>query len=259
MSFRHFDRQTPAVGALLLLIFGAAGCAGSTPSASGPGQGGEVTHRDIKVTHAPCAVDSASAEKINLGGDSRPDTIIVRSGGVEVCRSIDLNFDGLVDSWVYKDAAGNVTRRENDYDRDGRIDEIDLYQGGVIVEKQRATTLVGRLDTWQFYQGGKLARAERDSDGDAQIDQWWEYPKPDSPECPLIHSDVDGDGHPDPGATVNVCGEESGYVPPERASEKAATGATFDKTDPSAVPTELDSKPAPSTEGEKPATGGEKK
>ncbi|HVU05312.1 MAG TPA: hypothetical protein VHE30_26375 [Polyangiaceae bacterium] len=218
-----------------------------------------MTRRDIRIAHQACPVDSGSAEKINVGGDARPDIVIVSSGGHEVCRSVDMNFDGVVDSWVYRDGSGNVTRRENDYDRDGRVDEIALFQGGVVVEKQRATTLAGRLDTWQFYQGGKLARAERDSDGDAQVDQWWEYPKPDQPECPVIHSDVDGDGHPDPGATVNVCGEASGYVPPERASEKAATGATFDKTTPEAVPTELENKASDIPVETTPAAGEKKK
>jgi hypothetical protein len=274
MSFRHFARP---LCSLLVIPFGALGlvaCGGSSLQAGGPAAPGEVTRRDIKVSHQSCAVDSSGAEKVNVGGDPRPDIIIVSSGGHEVCRSVDMNFDGTVDAWVYRDAAGNVVRRENDYDRDGRIDEIAIYQGGVLVEKQRATTLVGRLDTWHFYQGGKLARTERDSDGDSQIDQWWEYPKPDSPDCPVIHSDVDGDGHPDPGATVNVCGEASGYVPPERASDKAATGATFDKTGPGGVPTELptetgnkpaggtdEKKPAGATDGQKPAgaTEGQKK
>ena len=244
--------QFRALRASWLAALGSAGlvaCGGSINGADGPSQPGEVTHRDIRVSHAPCAV--ASGEKINVGGDSRPDIVIVRSGGHEVCRSIDMNFDGIVDSWVYRDASGAVTRRENDYDRDGRIDEIAIYRGGVLVEKQRATTLVGRLDTWHFYQGGKLARTERDSDGDTQIDQWWEYPKPDQPECPLIHTDVDGDGHPDPGATVNVCDQSSGYVPPERASNKPASGATFDRSQPSDVPTEVEQKPAEGGEWKK--------
>jgi len=220
------------------------GCGGAGTQSTAPSEPGQVTRRDIRIAHQDCPVDSAGAEKVNVGGDSRPDIVVVRSGGREVCRSVDMNFDGVVDSWIYSDAAGNVARRENDYDRDGRIDEISIYQGGVLVEKQRATTLVGRLDTWHFYQAGKLARTERDSDGDALIDQWWEYPKPDQPECPLIHSDVDGDGRPDPGATVSVCGEDSGYVPPERAAEKAPSGATFERSNPSDVPTEINQKPA---------------
>jgi hypothetical protein len=226
-------------------------CGESNLHADAPSQPGEVTHRDIRVSHAPCDVDGAGAQKINVGGDARPDIVIVRSGGREICRSVDMNFDGIVDSWIYRDASGAVSRRENDYDRDGRIDEIQIYQNGVLVEKERATTLVGRLDTWHFYQGGKLARTERDSDGDTQIDQWWEYPKPDQPECPLIHTDVDGDGHPDPGATVNVCDQSSGYVPPERASEKAPSGATFEKSNPSDVPTEVEQKPAETNQGTK--------
>jgi hypothetical protein len=236
------------LGSAALVLPELVACAGSG-AAGGPSHPGDVTHRDIHVTHEECPLDGSGTEKINVGGDPRPDIYIVRSGGREVCRALDMNFDGTIDSWVYFDAAGNVRRRENDYDRDGRIDEIAIYQGGALVEKDRATSLVGRLDTWQFYQGGKLARTERDSDGDAQVDQWWEYPKPDQPECPLIHSDVDGDGHPDPGATVDVCGESSGYVPPERTSDKAPSGATFERTDPNALPTELENKAAPAGEG----------
>jgi len=202
-----------------------------------------VTRRDIEISHEPCAVDSGGADKINVGGDPRPDIVVVRSGGREVCRSVDLNFDGTVDAWIYRDAQGNVARRENDYDRDGRTDEIAVYQRGSLIEKHRATTLAGRLDTWHFFQGGKLARTERDSDGDALVDQWWEYPKPDQPDCPLIHSDVDGDGRPDPGATVNVCGEASGYVPPERASEKTES-PSFDAAAAGGLPTEVEEKPA---------------
>jgi hypothetical protein len=240
---RHFvDRRArlraAAASALALSVVA---CGGSATS-SGPSAPGEVTRRDIRVSHQDCAVDGSGAEKVNVGGDPRPDIVIVRSGGREVCRSIDLNFDGAVDSWVYRDSAGAVSRRENDYDRDGRIDEIAIYQNGVLTEKDRATTLVGRLDTWHFYQSGKLARTERDSDGDALIDQWWEYPKPDQLECPLIHSDVDGDGRPDPGATVNVCGEASGYVPPERGENKGS-GTTFDSAQNGGLPTEVEEKP----------------
>ncbi len=244
--FHHFTFAV-ALGA------GLSGCAATpTQDPNHPSQPGQVTRRDIRIVHEDCPVGGADTEKLNVGGDSRPDIVIVKSGGREVCRSVDLNFDGVPDEWIYYDDAGNVRRRESDYDRDGRVDEIAIYKQGVLVEKMRATTLTGKLDTWHFYQNGKLARTERDSDGDAQIDQWWEYPKPDQPECPLIHSDVDGDGLPDPGATVNVCGEDSGYVPPEREAEKAPSGANFDKSSTGdSVPTEVNEKPAPDANGTK--------
>src|ERR1041385_696264 len=229
-SFKYLvvrePRRASRTAVLGLVASISAGCGGAA-STGGASQAGQVTHRDIRIVHQDCPIDSGGAEKLNLGGDAKPDVVIVSSGGREVCRALDMNFDGVWDSWVYRDPAGQVVRRDNDYDRDGRMDEIAIYRGGVLVEKQRATTLVGRLDTWHFYNGGTLARTERDSDGDTQIDQWWEYPKSDRLDCPLIHSDIDGDGHPDPGATVDVCGESSGYVPPEKADKQPTT--TFER------------------------------
>lgn len=251
-----------ATRALLLGLLGTAsiGCGGSTAPA-GASQPGEVTHRDIRIVHQDCPIDGSGAEKMNLGGDARPDVIIVKSGGREVCRALDMNFDGVWDTWVYRDATGAVVRRESDYDRDGRVDEISIYRGGVLAEKQRATTLVGRLDTWHFYNGGMLARTERDSDGDTMIDQWWEYPKPDKPDCPLIHSDIDGDGHPDPGADIDVCGESSGYVPPEKGEKQPSTN--FGTGPGGTLPTEVEEKPSGEQKppDQKPAdtgTGGKK-
>lgn len=250
-----FNQLSGPVTLLGLLGATATGCGGGAGS-NGASQPGQVTHRDIRIVHQDCPIEGG--EKLNLGGDARPDVVIVKSGGRESCRALDMNFDGVWDSYVYRDAAGAVVRRENDYDRDGRIDEIAIYRGGVLVEKQRATTLVGRLDTWHFYKGGNLARTERDSDGDTQIDQWWEYPKADRLDCPLIHSDIDGDGRPDPGATVDVCGEASGYVPPEKGEKAPST--TFERGPGGALPTEVEEKPSGDQKpaGDKPESGGKK-
>ena len=180
---------------------------------------------------------ASDAEQVDANGDGKPDVTIVGGAAAERCRAVDLNFDGVIDAWVYRDSGGQIRRRESDFDRDGRTDEISLYRGGALAEKQRATTMGGRLDTWHFFEGGKLARSERDSDGNGVIDQWWEYTAK-GPRCPLIHSDVDGDGRPDPGATIDVCAEGSGYVPPPTQEPEQATGAKFERTDPSAVPSE---------------------
>lgn len=219
------------------------GCSGSTQMASATSADG-VTRRDTEVVHEEC--DLASGEKLDANGDGKPDVTQVRSGGREVCRAVDLNFDGAIDSWTYFDGSGQVRRRERDYDRDGRVEEISLYQGGVLVEQHRAASLAGKLDTWQFYKGGKLVRTERDSDGDGVVDQWWEF-KDD--KCPLIHSDVNGDGRPDPGATVDYC-KVTGYVPPERSGAKRPTSPTFER--PGSLPTEVENKPAEGGESEAP-------
>jgi hypothetical protein len=212
-------------------------CGGSA-GAESKSADGTVTTRPIEIIHEECDVEGSSAEKLDANGDGRPDVTSVKSGNAVSCQAFDLNFDGKIDSWVYFDASGKVRRREIDYDRDGRIDEISIFRSGVLSEKHRATTLNNRLDTWDFFSAGKLARTERDSDGDAVVDQWWEYPKAD---CPLIHSDVDGDGRPDPGATIDYC-KETGYVPPSRNQNRQAESPDFQPQE--ALPTELETKPS---------------
>lgn len=190
-------------------------CGGASHEANGP-DSSSIARRDTRILHEACGVNESGAVGEDVNGDGRPDRTTVRDGGVEICRAVDFNFDGVIDSWVYLDSEGQLRRQENDYDRDGRVDEVALYRGGQLSERQRATTLAGKLDTWHFYESGKVARTERDSNGDDYVDQWWEYPVGRREDCPLIHSDVDGDGRPDPGATVDVCSER--YTPAPRDS-----------------------------------------
>ena len=200
--------------------------------------GTNLVRADTRIIHEECDVSASGTQQVDVNGDGRADVSIVSAGRVEKCRAVDLNFDGVVDSWVYRDAAGKVRRRESDYDRDGRVDEITVYRGGLLIEKHRATTLMGKLDTWHYYKADRLIRTERDSAGDDIIDQWWEYPKGAKAKCPVIHSDVDGDGRPDPGVTVDVCGEDSGYVPPDRDKDPGKSGPSFQSSMPDDIPTE---------------------
>ncbi|MCC6216573.1 MAG: hypothetical protein IT376_17055 [Polyangiaceae bacterium] len=246
--------RPPIPAAALLAGLAAAACGGSV-STAGPAtpEAGGVTRRDTAIVHEACDLKAAGGELLDANGDGKADVTIVRKGGSEVCRAVDLNFDGKIDVFVYVDEQGKVRRRESDYDRDGRVDEIAVFQAGALAELHRASTLRGKLDTWQYYRGGKLARTERDSDGDGIIDQWWEYPG--VPECPMIHTDTNGDGRPDPGSTVDYC-KETGYVPPERQGSQKTTGPSFERAG-GDTPTEVDDKPA-GGDGEKPAGGDEK-
>ena len=213
---------------VLLGISLVVGCGGATgKGAEGPGLG----HRDTEIHHQACDITSAHAQAIDANNDGRADLTMVMDGAHEVCRAADLDFDGRVDVWTYFDAGGNVSRREFDYDRDGAIDEIQIFAGGQIVEKQRASTLSHHLDTWEKYTGGRIVSAERDSNGDGRIDQWWDYK---SADCPLIHSDIDGNGQPDPNSTVDYC-KETNYKPPEQL-ESARPEMLKKETD--ALPTE---------------------
>jgi len=218
-------------------VFFLYGCNSGT-SARSPER--ESLERDIRVVHEDCA--TGGGEKLDANADGRPDVFIVRSGSHEACRAVDLNLDGKIDVWSYNDSSGRLRRKEYDFDRDGVIDEIVTYQAGVVTAKQRATLLANRLDTWEYYQNGALARSERDSDADAVVDQWWEYPKAG---CPMIHTDANEDGRPDPGTTIDFC-KETGYVPPERQYYRQTEGPSF--RDETSAPTEVENR----EEGEAP-------
>ncbi len=232
----QFSRALRFGGAALtsLVTLSLLGCAGSATVGPSTAEDG-VTRRDTRIVHEDCDIKSSGAEKLDANGDKKPDVILVKSGNREVCRAVDLNFDGHWDSWSYFDGGGKLRRRERDYDRDGRVEEINLYKAGTLAEQHRATNLADKLDTWHFYTAGKLARTERDSDGDGVVDQWWEYK---AEKCPLIHSDIDGDGRPDPGATVDYC-KATGYVPPDRYGPKKPRHS-FEG--PGAAPVELENK-----------------
>ncbi len=216
--------------AALGLSFSVLGCqaTGAKPKAAQKGP----PKRDTRVVHEPCPISGPNAERLDGNGDGRADVTIVRRNGREACRAFDLNFDGKVDSWVYFDAEGRVRRRERDYDRDGFINEISVYQAGGLKEQTWATRFPKRLDTWRYFEAGRLTRTERDSNGDAVIDEWWEHR--DS-GCALVHVDTNGDGYPDPGLSVDHCKEPLSVPAP--AAEGPRRGPSFERV--GELPTEV--------------------
>jgi hypothetical protein len=236
---QRFDRQQGKWSNpwILCIVLSAAGIVGCSSSAGlGVGDKGIATARSRTIDHEPCDLESKTAERVDANGDGKPDLTVVRDGQKEICRAADLDFDGRIDVWTYLDATGKLRRRELDYDRDGTVDEIQLFKAGEISEKHRASTPAKRLDTWEFYSAGRLVRAERDSDADGRVDQWWDYKTPD---CPVIRADVDGNGEPDPKTEVDYC-KESGYKPPEQA---VPTAAPMLQKETQALPTETSNKP----------------
>jgi hypothetical protein len=210
---------------VLLVSLFQSGCSGRGARS---GEGGTVVEKDTEIVHEECDVTSDRSERLDANGDGKADVTIVKIGNRELCRALDLNFDGIADTWIYLAENGlDVRRRERDYDRDGRIDEIGLFEKGALVEKQLATLMTNKLDTWEHYHEGRLANTERDSDGDSLVDQWWDYRKPG---CPLIHADANRDGRPDPEISVDYC-KETGYVPPERMDARPV-GPTFEPSAP---------------------------
>jgi hypothetical protein len=221
-----------AAGVALAALATAVACSGPE-SAAAHGQtpaGPQV--RDTAITHEPCDASSKSARKVDVNGDGKPDIVHVMDGEHEVCRIVDLNFDGAVDAYVYYDAQGRERRRESDFDRDGRPDEIAFYENGVLVRKERETNFDNKIDTWDFFENGRLVRRERDSDGDGVIDQWWTFNNPTNPKCAVVATDRNADGKPDPDSAVDLCADSYGA----KAGAQAASASASASAAPSAPP-----------------------
>lgn len=232
--FHFYGAPESLVGAVLLsclLSCLLGGCArGATPVAA---DRLDLPRRAVAVVHEPCDVDAA-ARSTDVSGDGRPDFVVVTLPDGR-CEAYDLNFDGRVDLWAYFAADGAKRRTESDYDRDGRVDEVVVYERGQRVRALLATSLAGQIDTWQTSNDGRLARMERDADGDAVVDQWWEFPGGQGLQCALVHMDIDKDGLPDPGATVDLC---------PSAPDAGESAPPVPRPTRQGVPVELDSGPA---------------
>jgi len=184
--------------------------------------------RDTAIVHEPCDTNSSEAVKVDVKGrgGGRADIIHVMRGGKEICRMVDLNMDGKPDVFIYYDEQGRERRREQDFDRDGRADEITVYENGQIKLKMRETNFDDKIDTWDYYENGRLVKRERDSDGDGIIDQWWSFNNPANPKCAIVASDRNADGKPDPDSVVDLCGESYGAPKGAAPGAAPAPGAT---------------------------------
>jgi hypothetical protein len=191
-----------AIAALGLLVTGAAsavGCGGGG-SASANKSTSPDSVRSTVIEHEACSESGHKVDLIDVNNDGKPDIRKVYDGATEVCRVTDLNHDGHPDLFEYFDKSGALRRREFDFDDDGVVNQIDLYEGGKLVSRQIDTANQGKLDTWDTYDPNTGARTkrERDTTGDGRIDQWWTY----EGDHVTIAMDRNGDGLPDPEATV---------------------------------------------------------
>lgn len=221
---------------------GAVGCSGESSGVQNAKL--PAGSRSEAIEHEACDEGGHKVEQIDVNNDGKPDIRRVYDGTREICRISDLNRDGKPDMFEYYDATGQLRRREADYDDNGVVNAIEHYEGGKLVRRELDTTNQGRIDTWDTFDPatGKRTKRERDATGDGRVDQWWTY----EGDRVTIAMDRNGDGQPDPEATI-VLGASGQPIAlaaaaPNEAADAGAPGSPGDAGEPSnAAP------PAPSS------------
>jgi hypothetical protein len=179
-----------AVVGLVVLV---AACGGSTGSQGRPNTPEGSRGGDEAL--ASCEGGSGRRETgLDVNGDGTPDVRRVYEGNTEMCREVDLNFDGRKDVFHYFDERGQRVRLEDDLDFDGRIDQITFYRGGGVSRRELDTNFDNRFDTWEYFENGRIARTERDTNADRRVDYWERYADGRTVQ---IQYDEDGDGRAD--------------------------------------------------------------
>ena len=251
VAFVLFSCYAAATGVGLSV---AAGCGGDNASGVANAKLPDGV-RSETIEHESCDESGNKVEMLDANNDGKPDIKRVSKGGREICRITDLNHDGKPDMWEYYDQTGQLRRREADYDDNGLVNSIEHYENGKLVRRELDTTNQGKLDTWDFFDpttGARIKR-ERDSTGDGKIDQWWTF----NGDQVTIAMDRNGDGLPDPDATVTLgangqavasAATDAGAAPSPAAPSASASSAPSGTSPPTL------SMPSPNGEPSPPVT-----
>jgi hypothetical protein len=202
--------------------------------------------RSQAIEHEACNEGGHKVEMIDVNNDGKPDIKRVYDGSVEVCRITDLNRDGKPDMFEYYDKSGQIRRREADYDDNGVVNAIEIFENGKLVRRELDTTNQGRIDTWDYFDPntGNRIKRERDATGDGRIDQWWTY----EADKVTIAMDRNGDGQPDPEATITLGGSSTpGSAGDAGLASNAEGGAPAPAPPPAPTATEPSPSPAPTS------------
>jgi hypothetical protein len=226
---RHMNKTR-----LVFLLFAVWACS-STPENK---KGGEAASPDgpKELEHQKCDASMGRAQVLDADHDGKPELtqIFDKTTGRELCRVADLNRDGKPDMYEYYNADGTLRRREGAYDSTDAISEVQIFDEGKLVKRERDTTGQRKIDTWDTYDPstGKLIKRERDNNGDGKVDQWWTW---DGDKI-TINVDKNGDGQPDPNETIVVGPNGQAIAPASPGGGGADAGAAANPPPPPPAP-----------------------
>ncbi len=176
------------------------------------------------LEHQKCDASMGRVETLDTDHDGKPELTQVfdKTTGRELCRIADLNHDGKPDMYEYYNADGTLRRREGAYESTDAISEVQTFENGKLVKRERDTTGQRKVDTWDTYDPatGKLIKRERDTTGTGKVDQWWSW----EGDKITIAFDKNGDGKPDPNETIVVGANGQAIGGPASNSMNASDG-----------------------------------
>jgi len=107
----------------------------------------------------------------------------------------DTNGDGKIDTWITKDASGQVTKKEEDRNGDGKPDLTAWFEGGKIKRLEQDTKGKGCIDLRQWFDAREKVSVEySDTNGDCKTDVWSFF---ENEVLVRQGLDTNGDGRPD--------------------------------------------------------------
>jgi len=134
--------------------------------------------------------------EVDSNGDGKPDRVSHHMGKKQPSLiDIDTDFDGRIDRWEYYDddgqltkigasrrggapdmwavldVQGKVVRREYDDDHKGKVNRVEILDGGRVAQTEVDSDRDGRIDRWQHWSQGRLTSEELDTDGDGKPDR----------------------------------------------------------------------------------------
>jgi antitoxin component YwqK of YwqJK toxin-antitoxin module len=188
---------------MVVLVMTALGCASATGAEKRDGKAGDSNATVVSENIRQKKSGNELETETDLNGDKKPDvfTYTVKAKSAEgkdidrlVRKELDINADGKIDISRTYDEREQISREALDLDFDSKVDQVNFYEKGVIVRKERDLSSGGKPSLWLFFEKGKLVRKERDTNGDGRVDYWeyWENEQVDR-----IGEDLDGDGNVD--------------------------------------------------------------
>jgi hypothetical protein len=211
-------RRAAALWGAPLIGLLAIGCGGKAPKAeTAADQRSKPMPAEAAADSQHCSGKDARHEisEYDTSGDETPDVrkVFLRMGEgalarlVLVCRESDLNSDGRKDVVRYYSDEGRPLREEADRNFDGTMDQITIFQEGVILRQEFDTQNDGKIDMKIFFDAGKPLRAERDLAARSTTDRWqpdrWEYYE--EGRVVRMGTDVDGEARSIAGTETRRC------------------------------------------------------